>query len=236
VAGVVGSIATLFGLPSGYPGGDAYGLMQVNPKVVHSFTSTDTRGNHGSIMIQPYLDPNHSPAVTWSVPSPPQGISDPTYSAAFAKYLDETDKQNETARSWEQQGNAWIILRYADVLLMYAEAVNQGGTPTAMSRDQALDMVRKRGDPSAPTLGGLSQAAFQDTIIVERDKEFLYEGQRWFDLARWNVLDSVFTAKTTLISQLYPGETTPHGVPNNLFPIPLTEIQVNPKLTQNPGW
>jgi hypothetical protein len=225
VAGVLGSIVTLFGLPEGFPGGDAYGLMQVNPQTVNSFTATDQRGNHGSIMISPYTDAMGR-VTSWSVPA----------GAAFDKYLDETNTQNMTARSWEQQGNGWIVLRYADVLLMYAEAVNNGGTANAVSRDQAYNMVAQRADPSAPSVLGLSAPTFQDSLIVARDKEFVLEGQRWFDLSRWNVLDSVITVKTGQIAAEYPGETTQHGVPSNLFPIPLTEIQVNPKLTQNPGW
>jgi hypothetical protein len=226
VAGVLGSIFTLFGLPGGYPGGDAYGLMQVNPKLVNAFSTSDVRGNHGSIMISPYFDSFHATTVAWTVPN----------GAAFHKYLDETNQQNETARSWEQQGNGWIILRYADVLLMYAEAVNNGGSPTTISRDQAYNLVRQRGDTLAVAVNGLSAADFNDSLRVERRKEFVYEGQRWFDLSRWGVIDSVVTVKTTDLSILYPGETTPHGSPSNIFPIPLTEIQVNPKLTQNPGW
>jgi starch-binding outer membrane protein, SusD/RagB family len=241
VAGVLGSIVTLFGLPEGYPGGDAYGLMQVNPATVNQYTATDTRGDHGSIMTScptaagcthPYVN-LQGDTVYWSVPSLNHSGG---AGAAFDKYLDETNTQNTSARSWEQQGNGWIVLRYADVLLMYAEAVNNGGPQAAMSRDVAYNMVAQRGDPSAPTVAGLSQQAFQDSLIVQRDKEFLLEGQRWFDLARWGVLDSVITVKTGQIAAAYPGETTQHGAPNSLFPIPLTEIQVNPKLTQNPGW
>jgi starch-binding outer membrane protein, SusD/RagB family len=81
-----------------------------------------------------------------------------------------------------------------------------------------------------------SGTAFQDSIVVQRDKEFAFEGQRWFDLSRWDLLNTVIEAKTARIAAAYPGETTPHGVVSNLYPIPLTEIQVNPKLTQNPGY
>jgi starch-binding outer membrane protein, SusD/RagB family len=201
---------------------------------VNTFSATDVRGNHGSFMISPYADAYHAPTlVTWSVPSL---NSSGGAGAAFDKYLDETNTQNETARSWEQQGNGWPILRYADVLLMYAEAVNNGGTPTSISAAQALNMVRQRGDPNASTVAGLGSAAFFDTLQVERRKEFIYEGSRWFDLSRWGLLDSAITVKTGQINTLYPNETTPHGTVSNLFPIPLTEIQVNPKLTQNPGY
>jgi hypothetical protein len=50
---------------------------------------------------------------------------------AFAKYLDESSTQNMQARGWGQQSNNWIVTRYADLLLMYAEAVNEGGRRAA---------------------------------------------------------------------------------------------------------
>lgn len=234
-AGVVGSVQTLFSLPAGYPGGDAYGLMQANPQLVALYTpptvgaagdttyAGDQRGNHGTIMISPYTD-KMGRTTTWGVPN----------GAAFDKYLDETNTKDMTARSWQQQPNNWIVLRYADVLLMYAEAVNEGGAATAGSAEAALNQVRVRAN-IAP-VAGLSTAALRDSIRLERRREFAFEGQRWFDLSRWGVLDSTFKAKTTLLQALSPGETTVHGVPSNLFPIPQTEINNNAQLTQNPGW
>jgi starch-binding outer membrane protein, SusD/RagB family len=231
IPGVVGSIMTLFALPEGFPGGDAYGLIQVDPQLVGEYSATDTRADSATIMLSPYTDALGR-TTTWSVPSL---NSHGGAGAAFHKYLDETNAQNMTARAWEDQENGWVVLRYADVLLMYAEAVNDGGTPTSMSAQAAYNLVAQRGDPSAPPIT-VTGTAFQDSIIVQRDKEFAFEGQRWFDLSRWGILDSVITAKTGRIAAAYPGETTQHGVVSNLFPIPLTEIQVNPKLTQNPGY
>lgn len=219
-----GSIHTLFSLPSGYPGGDAYGLMQLMPSLVSLFTAGDERGNHGTFMVSPYTDADGR-IVSWTVPS----------GAAFAKYLDETSEQNMTARAWVQQGNNWIVARYADVLLMYAEAVNEGGTAIAgKTKEQALNEVRVR----AGLLGvsGLSQAAFRDAVRLERRKELVFEGQRWFDLSRWGILDAAIRAKTQELQTVYPGETTVHGVPSNLMPIPQSELNINPALTQNPGW
>jgi hypothetical protein len=219
-----GSVHTLFSLPSGYPGGDAYGLMQLMPSLVNLYAANDERGDHGTFMLSPYTDAQGR-TVTWTVPS----------GAAFAKYLDESNTQNMTARGWVQQGNNWIIARYADVLLMYAEAVNEGGTAIAgMTKEQALNEVRQRSNQ--PILTGLSTAAFRDAVRLERRKEFVFEGQRWFDLSRWDALDAAIRAKTTELQTVYPGETTVHGVPSNLFPIPQSELDINPALTQNPGW
>jgi starch-binding outer membrane protein, SusD/RagB family len=222
-AGVVGSVQTLFSLPSGFPGGDAYGLMQVNPELTALYTANDQRGNGATYMSSPYTDASGRTA-TWGVPN----------GAAFHKWLDETDSKDMTARSWQQMPNNWIIQRYADVLLIYAEAVNAGGAATNGSAELALNQVRSRA--GIPTVSGLSSAALTDSIRVERRREFAFEGQRWFDLSRWGILDAVIRAKTTMMQTLQPGETEIHGVPSNLFPIPDGQINSNGLLTQNPGW
>ena len=219
--GGVGSVQSLFSLPQGFPGGDAYGLMQVTPSVVNSFSATDQRGNHGTFMKPPYTDAMGR-TTTWGVPN----------GAAFAKYLDEQNSKDMTARAWQQMPNNWIVQRYADVLLIYAEAVDNGGTATGMSKEAALDLVRKRADPSAGAITG----TFRDALRAERHKEFIFEGQRWFDLSRWGILNQTFLAKTAEVHALYPGETDVHGVSAELMPIPRTQLNNNPKLTQNPGW
>lgn len=222
-AGVVGSVQSLFSLPSGFPGGDAYGLMQVNPQLIALYSPNDQRGDRATYMTSPYTDALGRTA-TWGVPN----------GAAFHKWLDETNTKDMTARSWQQQPNNWIIQRYADVLLIYAEAVNAGGTPTAGSAVAALNAVRSRA--GIPTVAGLSSAALTDSIRVERRREFAFEGQRWFDLSRWGVIDATVRAKTAQMQTLFPGETTVHGAPSNLFPIPNGQINNNPLLQQNPGW
>ena len=218
-----GSIHTLFSLPLGYPGGAAYGLMYIPPSLQSLFAPGDTRGDHGTFMVTPYTD-QMGRTFDWKVPPGP----------AFDKYLDETDAENMNTREWVRQANDWIVLRYADVLLMYAEAVNEGGAPSAGSAEDALNAVRARA--GLGPVSGLSQAAFRDSLRVERRREFVFEGQRWFDLSRWGILDAVIRAKTTELQTIAPGETTVHGAPSNLLPIPQSERDINPNLTQNPGW
>jgi hypothetical protein len=92
----------------------------------------------------------------------------------------------------------WQILRYADVLLMFAEADNEvSGGPTAAAYE-AVNMVRRRGfgkpinvaDPTVDLPAGLSQTAFFNAIVKERSLELGGEGVRKFDLIRWNLLGS----------------------------------------------
>ncbi len=141
------------------------------------------------------------------------------------------------SRSWENQPNYQPIIRYSDVLLMYAEAVAEGASPTAGPAYKAVDAVRLRADPAATSTAALSGGSFMDTLRVERRKEFFYEGIRWFDLSRWGILNQTLTAKQAEILTIYPGEfKAPHGVPSNLYPIPQVELNTDPELTQNPGW
>src|SRR2546425_1424513 len=222
-----GSVHTLFSLPADFPGGDAYGLMTVAPSLAGLFAASDTRGLGGTFITSPYVDALGRTA-TWA--DPPA-----TLGPAFIKYLDQTDFQNMHTRAWQKQSNNWIVLRYADVLLMYAEAVNEGGAPVAaMTAEQALNAVRTRAGIGAVL--GLSTAAFRDSVWLERRREFVFEGQRWFDLSRWGTLNAAIQAKTAELGVISPGETGPHGAPSNLLPLPLGELSRNPNLTQNPGW
>lgn len=158
------------------------------------------------------------------------------------------------------------ILRYADVLLMFAEAENQVNGPTAAAQ-AAVNQVRRRGygrtDVSAPyaladaatTTAAGSKAAFQQFIEDERMRELCFEGLRKMDLIRWNkfvdtmkaVSDDMAAAPTTgpltLGNQQY-GALAGRNVFNGgnkflLFPIPSLEMASNtliPKESQNPGW
>lgn len=124
-----------------------------------------------------------------------------------------------------ESGINFPVLRYADVLLMYAEAINEQGAPTQAAYD-AINKVRERaGIPDLPS--GLSQADFRTAVYQERRWEFVQEGHRWFDLVRTgNLVAAVKNVK---------GKSAVSDK-DNLFPIPQAEINVNPNLSQNTGW
>ena len=122
---------------------------------------------------------------------------------------------------------AFTILRYADVLLMYAETLNeQGKTTDALSY---VNQVRQRA--KLPVLSGLSQADTRLALERERRVEFLYEGHRWFDLVR------TVRAKTVLNAH-YASQKLAFKLDDFelLFPIPQSEIDQNPAMKQNPGY
>lgn len=91
-------------------------------------------------------------------------------------------------------GNDQILLRYADVLLMYAEALNeiQYDASEGSLALKYLNAVRQRAGISNLTVKQLpTQEKFRKGILVERQREFPYEGQRWFDLVRMGFAKSV---------------------------------------------
>ena len=116
----------------------------------------------------------------------------------------------------------WKVLRYADVLLMYAEALNENGkTAQALTY---LNQVRTRAGLAG--FSGLTQADARDKIYLERRLELGMEGHRWFDLVR--------TGRA--LSILAPKGMKAHM---NIFPIPLGQLQVmnNTEIfPQNPGY
>lgn len=121
-----------------------------------------------------------------------------------------------------------VVLRYADVLLMKAEALNELGN-TAQSVDP-LYLVRQRaGLTVKKSITGLSQADMCEKIRHERRIELAFEGQRWFDMIRW---DNGQYALNFLHSIGKLNATAKHL----LLPIPQVEIDANPNLKQNPGY
>ena len=118
-----------------------------------------------------------------------------------------------------------IIYRYANVLLMKAEALNeQGQTAQAM---ETLNIVRRRA--GLANVANLSQAALREKIIHERRIELAFEGHRWFDLIRLQNGDYA-------INFLHSIGKTRVTKERLLFPIPQTEMDANSLMTQNPGY
>lgn len=113
----------------------------------------------------------------------------------------------------------WIELRLADVILLYAEALNENGnTPDALIQ---LNRIRSRAglaDSSAT-----SQADVRQAILDERRLELAFEGHRWFDLVRTNTVNAEMGITVS---------------PNyHVFPIPTSEVRsTNGVITQNAGY
>ena len=151
-----------------------------------------------------------------STPTAPASVLFPCY---VYKYLDLAATGNADG------GNNYPIIRYPDVLLMYAEALNEQSANNVEAY-ATINRIRNRaGLPNLPP--NLTQAQFRDSVLLERRLELAFEGHRWYDLARTKRLISAMKAQNPTIT------VAEH---HYLFPIPQTERDVNPKLEQNPGY
>lgn len=119
------------------------------------------------------------------------------------------------------------LMRYADLLLMLAEAENEVNGPTAVAYT-AINKVRARAGISN-VLAGLDKTAFRNEVIHERRVEFAFEGQRWFDLVTLKIANQKINAIGELGRKFTPNQ-------QELFPIPQSERDLNPNLSQNPNY
>ncbi len=140
----------------------------------------------------------------------------------------------ETRENLERYFSAqnYPVLRYADVLLLFAEAenmVNNGPTQAACDAvNQIIDRANGYVDnPNYPKLTtALSKEAFDEAVIEERNWELCFEYDRWYDLCR----------KRILLEKSVPEIQQNFSVDDYLWPIPITDMRLNPLLTQNPGY
>ncbi len=145
----------------------------------------------------------------------------------------------------------WYILRYADVLLLYAEALNEwNGGPTTEAYT-AVNMVRRRGfglpvdsaSSDADLEEGMSYEEFQQAIRDERAYELAFEGQRRQDLVRWGIYYETVIGTAQALAYFHENgpnyyiasQFTQKGK-HELLPIPQRDIDLMPKYEQNPGW
>ena len=135
------------------------------------------------------------------------------------KFMDVPYQNNDAS-------NNYPVIRYADVILMYAEALNQNGKPAEACK--YLNMTRRRGfgyqttETSPVDLQTTDKAQFALMVEQERRVELAFENHRWFDLIRTGRAVEVMRSKGFSLNET-----------NLICPIPQKQIDVNPKLTQN---
>ncbi|MFT4204206.1 MAG: RagB/SusD family nutrient uptake outer membrane protein [Chitinophagaceae bacterium] len=133
------------------------------------------------------------------------------------------------ANSYSSSTNV-TILRYSEILLIHAEAENELNGPTTEAY-ASINRVRNRAG-LADLASGLTKDQFRDSVYLERRLELCYEYQRWFDLIR----EKDASGNGILISSLQTVGKSNVSSKNYLYPIPQTELDNNPLLTQNSGW
>lgn len=148
-----------------------------------------------------------------------------TFSPQFNKYYDPAVVGNQS-----QSSKNLPIIRYAEVLLIYAEALNEVNNGPNAAAYAAIDEVRQRAGIAklADISPALTVDQFRDAVFQERRKELVFEYQRWFDLARRGADYYVATLKAA--GKTLAAKRHIH------FPIPQRELNLNPKLKQNPDW
>lgn len=196
-------------LRSVVPGANVQGWQVATEDLYNSFDANDRRR-----------------AVTFMTTAGGDALEDPH----IRKYWDE--EREPTPGNTEAD---FPYLRYADILLIYAEALNElNGGPTSEAYD-AINAIRQRArfdgtaeQPVLTDLTNLNQEEFRDAVLLERRREFVGEGHRWFDLVRMGKLQELVPLAKEGVS---PRPT------DILFPLPQIEIDLNQNLLpQNPGY
>lgn len=234
-----------------------------NVKVVHTFVkewrehSNDLRCNL-SVANYRYNDEY----ILWA-----SGKND-THETAQTKDADPTkaqkEKQNYTPAKWDiekyvengllinnDKSNVnWYVLRYADVLLLYAEALNEWKHGPNSEAYAAINAVRRRGfgnpnNTGSCDLQGLNEEGFRKAVQKERAYELAFEGHRRLDLVRWGIYyETIQNTRKELANWWQTDNSNFNYVVYNytqkgkheLFPIPQRDMDLCPKFEQNPGW
>lgn len=135
----------------------------------------------------------------------------------------------KTEQDWDNPINV-KVLRYGGVLLLHADALNEAGQP-GPARDLVNTVRARAGLPNLAA--GLSQAQMRDAIEREILAELGLENERWLYLKRHDWLTD--PAKITILRS-HDGDFNEYAPHRALLPIPATEVNLNPNVTQNPGW
>ncbi len=167
--------------------------------------------------------------LTWQAANMTKWVGN-KYDIHVRKYLNDETEKNE--KDW-RSGIHRRIFRYAEVLLLYAECLNEmNQTVDAYSY---IQQVRDRA--KLPNLlitkPGLTQDQMRDQIAHERALELCFEAERYYDILRWGWFTDA--SKLAILVQHDP-EFNLYSAGHEYFPIPQYEMYTNTNLVQNPGW
>lgn len=146
----------------------------------------------------------------------------------------------------------WVMMRYAEILLNYAEAMNEYAGPQAEGVKESIIMLRKRAGIEAGDDGlygipaNVSKEEMRELIYNERRVEMAFEEQRYFDIRRWRLAEKVFESPvkglviTNRDGMLNYAEDNLLNVQwdnrRYFYPIPYSEVLKNTNMIQNPQW
>lgn len=217
-------------------------------------TSSTSSGYYNQTITYYYNSPNGKGGVTTAQDYPITGY-------VLKKFIHPSDAWGGTNARRMDKG--FPIIRYAEILLSYAEALNNlttshtveiGDETVTISRDmeeikKAFNQVRYRA--GLPGMDGTENAEeVQQMIVDERFVEFLFENRRYYDVRRWGIYEEVESipirgmnvegTKEVFYTRVIPNTARIGSrIVNkrlNWLPIPLNEVRLLPSLDQNPGW
>ncbi len=184
----------------------------------------------------------------------PNVVSKPvqTQTGYYAKKFLANDAENAafTATPYQTEYSFWVYVRYADILLSYAEALNEYSGPLP-AVSEAVDLVRTRAGIGtiAQAFGTVDQTKMQEIIRNERRVEFAFEEHRFWDLRRWKIAETKYGNGAVLhgvkITRADDGTLSYSKVPvatpfffPGMYRLPVAnrEILVNPNMKQNDGY
>jgi starch-binding outer membrane protein, SusD/RagB family len=136
---------------------------------------------------------------------------------------------NTSAQEATDYGADWIVLRYADVLLMHSEALNEAGATPNANAIKGINEVRQRAGQPAIELP-VSKEELRELIWQERKWELCFEGVNYFDCQRTGRLLEEFSLYQ------HPNRRAAATLRHYIYPIPFNAREANPSLKQNAGW
>ena len=183
------------------------------------------------------------------------GANNPTNSAEYTRtsyYMRKFMGNFSSATEYSNGYHLWVIFRYAEILLNYAEAQNEYLDAPSQEVYDALIQLRKRVAIPAGTdrLYGLkanmTKEEMREAIQNERRIEMAFEEQRYWDIRRWRIAEDVFrnplkgmSIVKNLTSVVYTEVdvlTVNFEERRYLYPLPYSEVIKNSRMIQNPGW
>jgi hypothetical protein len=162
-------------------------------------------------------------------------------------YVNKMLDPNAVANDFTHVSNrCWPLIRYAEILLNYAEAANEYEGPTAQVY-AAVEAIRQRAGLNPYQLPvGLNQDQMRLTIQNERRIELAFEEHRFWDVRRWKIADQTDNIQTmgmevdrngnTVTYKTFPVRQRNFRKAMYLWPFPQSEVAKSPELTQNPGY
>jgi len=228
-----GSVGAWNGIASNNEiGGVNYGFIRATARLYLSYEGGDVRRDWN---IAPFSFANDG-TKNYFPTSTPESI----YNRNAGKYRREYEVVKPKANNTTPIN--YPLLRFSDVLLMYAEAVNEISGPTAEAH-YALNLVRERAHASlfeGPTAFA-DPNEFRNEIQNERSREFAFESLRKPDLIRWGIFVPSMKIVLDQMNTHIPGSFRSYTFRNVsdkhvIFPIPSRELTLNRALTQNDNW